>query len=141
LPHKDPEQKRAYLKVWRERHPDYQREYRATTQYTLWWRHGLRPEDWAQMWAAQNGCCYLCGKPLTFEDAALDHDHSCCPSARSCSTCQRGLAHNSCNRAIGLAGDSPATLRRMADALERAQAEAAKRMAEKPSQLELGEVI
>jgi hypothetical protein len=75
------------------------------------------------MWQAQNGCCYLCGEELDPKTEAvhLDHDHSCCPPIRSCRTCRRGLTHRRCNVAIGLAGDDPARLRRMADALEAAQ--------------------
>ena len=84
-------------------------------------KHGLRPEDWAAMWDAQAGLCYLCSEPLIAEVAVIDHDHSCCPEERSCRICRRGLAHPNCNSAIGLSGDDPAKLRAMADALEAAQ--------------------
>jgi hypothetical protein len=51
----------------------------------------------------------------------VDHDHSCCPQNTSCRTCRRGLVHHRCNITIGYAGDDPAFLRRIANALETAQ--------------------
>jgi hypothetical protein len=86
-------------------------------------RHGLDPADWARFWVAQRGRCYLCGERLPDDKrlAALDHDHRCCPPHRSCPRCQRGLAHGECNSLIGLAGDDPAVLRRIARNLDRAR--------------------
>jgi hypothetical protein len=86
-----------------------------------WRRHGMSPETWAELWDKQDGRCYLCGHEMAAADARVDHDHSCCPKERSCSVCWRGLAHNQCNMAIGIADESPDQLRRMADALEAAQ--------------------
>ena len=40
---------------------------------------------------------------------------------RSCPQCRRGLAHNVCNSLIGMAGDDPKRLRRIAANLERAR--------------------
>jgi Recombination endonuclease VII len=85
-------------------------------------KHGLRPEDWASIWDAQQGRCYLCGDELDAQKAVLDHDHSCCPGEKSCRVCHRGLTCANCNSAIGMAHDDPGRLRRMADALEAAQA-------------------
>lgn len=82
-------------------------------------------ESYAQFWESQGGHCYLCGDPLDTSKPQLvvfDHHHACCPPNRSCSTCRRGLACNRCNRAIGYALDDPERLRRMADALEQANA-------------------
>lgn len=79
-------------------------------------------EDRAAMWAAQDGKCYLCGEPMDDpRRIRIDHDHSCCAPNTSCRICRRGLAHHRCNIAIGYAGDDPALMRRMADALEAAQ--------------------
>jgi len=89
-------------------------------------RHGMQPEDLATLWNAQGGRCYLCGEALS-GDVTMDHDHDCCPQNKSCAICRRGIAHNLCNAAIGFAGDDPALLRRMADALETAQAEVERR--------------
>lgn len=127
---RDPEKHRqqARASYWRNRERILERQ-RATSAQTrdkrfmawLWRVHRLRPEGLAAMWDAQEGHCYLCPEALDPKNFRIDHDHSCCPYGRSCAICRRGLAHNNCNAAIGLAGDSPATLRRMADALEAAQ--------------------
>jgi recombination endonuclease VII len=88
------------------------------------YQHGLRPEDWARMWADQGGRCYLGGEELAdFKSRFIhvDHDHTHCAPHTSCPVCRRGLTCHRCNTAIGLANDDPATLRRMADALEAAQ--------------------
>jgi Recombination endonuclease VII len=62
-----------------------------------------------------------CGEPLVNGDGDLDHDHSCCPghATRACRKCDRGVLHPSCNRGLGMLGDSPAKLRKLADYLER----------------------
>jgi hypothetical protein len=49
----------------------------------------------------------------------LDHDHACCSSLPTCGQCNRGLLCDRCNRGIGFLQDNPATLRRLADYLER----------------------
>ena len=74
--------------------------------------HGMRPEQWAQMFAEQDGRCYLCGRALPSERAkiVIDHDHDCCqPSADghsfSCGLCRRGLACPRCNTLIALADE------------------------------------
>lgn len=128
-------QTRAYRaanrdKIRARRHADQQKN-------GAWRRHGLRPEDRAALWAAQDGRCYLCGEELAAEKAHIDHDHSCCGPNRSCPVCRRGLACEQCNRAIGLARDDPARLRRMADALEAANRGVAERMAERGEPIEL----
>ncbi len=111
----------------RERHrllPEQERVWRSRFS-----RHGIRPEDWAAMWDAQQGACYLCGEEMVAGKAVIDHDHSHCPPEQSCRTCRRGLACSNCNSAIGLAGDDPDQLRQMAGALEAAQLAVTQRMA------------
>lgn len=86
--------------------------------------HGLRPDDWAAMWDAQGGSCYLCGDALAGLDRRhvhVEHDHSCCPRGSSCPVCRRGLACNHCNTVLGHAFDDPGRVRRIADNLEAAQ--------------------
>lgn len=102
----------------------------------LWRRHGILPEDWANLWLAQDGRCYLCGEGLSGK-VAVDHDHSCCGQNQSCGICRRGLTHTLCNVSIGFAGDDPARLRRMADALESAQQEVGRRRSVMDEQSEL----
>lgn len=101
--------------------------------------HGLTPEQFAQIWEAQKGLCYLGGHPLPtdLKHVHIDHDHSCCPPNTSCAYCRRGLACQSCNNAIGLLMDDPDLMERAADALRAAKREARKRIANKPVQEEL----
>lgn len=86
--------------------------------YQLMRRHGLTPEEWESLYQGQRGTCFLCLRPMTREDARIDHDHTVCPErAHSCLRCRRGMAHDRCNKLIGLAEDSPDLLRVIADAL------------------------
>ena len=50
---------------------------------------------------------------------AIDHDHACCPTGKSCDKCRRGILCHPCNRALGLFQDSTILLRAAADYLER----------------------
>jgi Recombination endonuclease VII len=75
---------------------EYQRARRAG--------HALRPGEYEALWEAQDGLCCYCSRPLDGK-ICLDHDHSCCPTFKSCPKCRRGLAHNNCNVIVGMAGE------------------------------------
>ena len=137
--------RRAWVAANRDRVNATSRRYRERTYdqayaYWLWSAHGMRPEDWAALWAAQDGKCYLCDgemeqllrgrAPGKGPTAVIDHDHSCCPKSKLCKICRRGLAHAVCNQGAGQFGDDPARLRRAADALEAASLEVQKRKQE-----------
>lgn len=112
----DPQRHRDEVRRWREANRTQHLANRAKL------RHG---EDFnlAEMWDEQEGCCYLCGNPLDLDlprGVNVDHDHLCCPKGKSCRDCRRGLACTRCNTLIGLAGDDPDLLRRIAGALEAA---------------------
>lgn len=114
-----------------KRREEYRADPQAALAKTMLSHHGMYPEDWAAMWQAQDGRCYLCGEPMDDLGARqihIEHDHSCCQNWRSCRVCRRGLACHNCNTLIGLAGDDVARLRRIADALETAQAGVSQRM-------------
>jgi len=97
--------------------------------------------DYAQvfalMWDEQGGRCYLCDEEMDRTRAEFDHDHSCCPSGRSCGACRRGLACTRCNRLIGQVEDDPGLLRHIADNLESRAKVTRLRIAAKPVQLEM----
>ncbi|MFJ8540603.1 endonuclease domain-containing protein [Streptomyces sp. NPDC093586] len=68
--------------------------------------------NYEDMLASQGGGCAVCstaacGSGMRF---CVDHDHSCCRTVPTCGNCNRGLLCHSCNRAIGLLGDSPVLL-------------------------------
>lgn len=126
-----PEKKLAYNRAYRAANRDRINASRDYFVVMLRHRHGMRPEQWIELWNAQGGKCYLCGYEMEEPNgtlkrnggttAVIDHDHSCCPQNKSCSICRRGLAHVACNSAVGLLFDDPARLRRAADAFEAAQ--------------------
>lgn len=74
---------------------------------------GITLEEYRRMEVAQGGLCAICGQPEpSFDkrtgrrrDLAVDHDHK--------TGKVRGLLCGHCNRAIGLAGESPVVLAKM----------------------------
>ena len=91
---------------------------------TLWQNHKLTPEVADAIIARQQGRCLGCMKPLQMgfgrgKRFHVDHDHTCCPSIKSCGSCVRGFLCHGCNTAIGLVDESPETLRRLIAYLER----------------------
>lgn len=142
---KNPEAKAEEGKLYYEQHRDEvlrrqreRRQQRGPDRKKMQWTHG---KNWqaasAVFWEAQEGCCYLCGDPLksdTPQAVVIDHDHGCCPQRRSCDICRRGLACGRCNKLLGLANEDPARLRRIADALEAANALVQARLPRRPVQ-------
>lgn len=114
------ESRRRYAEGYRKR-KDLER-----SQFTL------------KLWQEQRGHCYLCGALIALEAAQLEHDHRCCPAAKWCRYCVRGVACSSCNTAIGLLRDDPDLLERVAFNLRAKLAEVEARLAAKPEQLEFG---
>jgi hypothetical protein len=88
----------------------------------------------ARLWQEQDGCCYLCEESVALENAVIDHDHRCCPEKAFCRYCIRGLAHSTCNTAIGQLGDDPDRLELVARNLRAKLAETDARLASKPEQ-------
>jgi hypothetical protein len=124
---------------------DYKRGYHEANgtkirQATLERRHGPGiAADWAAMWEAQQGRCYLCGRDMDPDGAHIEHWHGC-PGhdpKKSCRACRRGLAHEHCNLVIGWAADDPSLLRTIADNLEQANADIAARQAVMPQHITL----
>lgn len=76
----------------------------------LWHKYRLTPEAFDDLLAQQGNRCALCrsddpggGKRMW----QVDHDHACCPGARSCGMCIRGLLCQNCNIVLGLFHDVP----------------------------------
>lgn len=111
---------------WRAANPELRRQYKrrasakavaANPDYyrknTLK-KFGLTPESFAALLASQNGRCAIC---RTTDPAGrhgnwhVDHDRRCCPKAKSCGRCVRGLLCQNCNLMLGHAKDDPERLR------------------------------
>ena len=138
---KDPAKVNARQRAWRAANPgkvkeSRRRDYDANRERyafdRLLRKHGITQEEWAKLWDAQDGKCYLCGDDLPpgeYRAVHLDHDHSCCGPSKSCRFCWRGLACRKCNILIGCANDDPARLRLVADNLEAVMQSLAERQA------------
>lgn len=94
----------------------------------MYQKHGMRAADWAALWDAQGGRCYLCAEELVESQTVVEHDHSCCGDRKSCEACRRGLACRRCNNLIGYADDDPELLQRITDNLKAAQRRVSARM-------------
>lgn len=122
---------KSYADTKRPEIQEYKRKYYQASgakvrQKALEDKHGRGiAADWAVMWEAQQGRCYLCGRDMDPDDAHVEHWHGCAAHGpkKSCRYCRRGLAHQNCNIVVGQAADDPSLLRIIADNLERANAE------------------
>ncbi len=88
-----------------------------TARGHLWTMFRMRLEDYEAKFQEQGGVCAICGSPPGKKRLAVDHDHACCPSARSCGQCIRGLLCSPCNTGAGIA-DKPDLLRRRGEYVE-----------------------
>lgn len=71
-------------------------------------KYKMTPEQYLDMYEAQNGLCAICKKPeRDRKRLAIDHDHSCCPGANTCGKCVRGLICQRCNMGMGAMDDNP----------------------------------
>lgn len=68
--------------------------------------YGLSAEDLRDMYVKSQGSCGICGQPEGTVTFAIDHDHACCNTSRSCGKCVRNLLCKACNTALGQVSDS-----------------------------------
>lgn len=78
----------------------------------LWQNYGMTIAEFEDKLRQQGGKCGLCrtDKPFVKPNSRsrhwhVDHDHSCCPKARSCGKCVRALLCSNCNLMLGNAKD------------------------------------
>lgn len=99
------------------RHPRCMRCFRDTRMQAT---YGISLDRYEAMLQAQGGGCAVCGGVNESGRAlSVDHDHACCPGAKSCGSCVRELLCDNCNRCIGLMRDDPQRLERAAAYLRR----------------------
>lgn len=89
---RDPTARQATTRKYRQAHGDRIRENERRRH------HGF---------VAPPGQCAICSK---IGPRVVDHDRTCCPGARSCTKCRRGLLCRTCNMALGLFRHSIANL-------------------------------
>jgi hypothetical protein len=79
--------------------------------YEWQYKYGLSPEQYYEMWKAQEGKCKICGKkPKDGSYLCVDHN------AQTGEI--RGLLCNQCNKGLGDFKDNPDSLRKAVEYLE-----------------------
>ncbi|WP_353963417.1 endonuclease domain-containing protein [Streptomyces sp. NBC_00140] len=68
---------------------------------------GITLAEYEAALAAQDGGCATCGMTEAGNGRmlAVDHDHTCCPSKKTCGECIRGLLCSECNLQLGRVAD------------------------------------
>ncbi len=74
-------------------------------------KYGLTPDGYKSLFNAQNGKCWICGKPPGKRRLAVDHDHA--------TGTVRGLLCHNCNIGLGNFHDNTAHLLRAVEYLSR----------------------
>lgn len=72
--------------------------------------HGTTTFALMKLLSDQGGLCAACFSEIEMLSACIDHDHSCCPSEKSCGKCIRGLLCGKCNSGLGFFDDNPQKL-------------------------------
>lgn len=96
---------------------------RCESSHKLMRAYGISINEYERRFKDQEGLCAICGSPENQVDSrsglpmrfAIDHDHACCPGAKSCGKCLRGLLCWKCNTAIGQFEDDK---RRLSNAIQ-----------------------
>jgi hypothetical protein len=70
-------------------------------------KYQLTKQMYLDLLETQGGVCAICSNPPNKNWLAVDHDHSCCPSVKSCGKCVRGLLCGSCNSFLGRVKENP----------------------------------
>ena len=93
-------------KNWAEVNQHRIAEYREKDPWTLakrCSRRGITPEQLVDRYERQEGCCAICKIQVELMNSAIDHNHETGEF--------RGVLCKQCNRALGMFGDSPDTLK------------------------------
>jgi len=110
-PTEEPERyRREYMRLWLA-HPVNKEKNRLKARRHRLAKYGLSEADWEALWMEQLGRCKLCEVDFTSKTGrakASPHVDHCHETGKV-----RGLLCATCNKALGMLGDTP-------DALERA---------------------
>lgn len=92
----------------------YDRRKQITDKYNV-----KRSETRILIIEESHSMCDICGETKPENLLVIDHDHNCCPPARACAICIRGVLCNSCNSGLGNFQDSPFLMSRAIEYLRR----------------------
>jgi hypothetical protein len=118
--------RRIYKQKYRLENPQnykkYTRKIKPTREETqkrkLQTRYNISVAQFNFLKEKQNNLCAICSgyqitrKNTDYRELCIDHDHSCCPSGKSCGECVRGLLCDKCNRGIGNFNDDVELLKK-----------------------------
>ena len=109
MPFRCKEKQAAYNKQYQQENKESLAAYNKS--YSLRILYGLTEEDYQGILEAQDGCCPICLKHHTEfpKRLAVDHIHDCVGDVdynKGVSAAVRGLLCNSCNKGLGILGDS-----------------------------------
>lgn len=74
------------------------------------YRWNITLSDQKNIRQIQDNKCAICHTDFIYSSAVIDHDHSCCPGAKSCGKCIRGMLCVSCNTGLGMFKDNISAL-------------------------------
>lgn len=122
MAYKDPEQRRAYYKLYYQRNKEKikaeARRYKSHNkdrrrEYDLKKNYGLTIEDFNSLFQSQNSRCGICGseQPTTKQGWHVDHNHT--------TGSVRGILCVHCNTMLGYARDNPTYLQSAIHYLEK----------------------
>lgn len=69
-------------------------------EYDVKYKFGITGDEYRALLAKQGGRCAICQRKPGKYRLSVDHDHECCPGARSCGKCIRGLLCGDCNQIL-----------------------------------------
>jgi hypothetical protein len=112
---KSPKYKDGFFPWCRPCKADYSRIRRASGKKQIYhpekarWHqvkhfYKLSQDDWNAIFESQGGVCAICKNPPdeNKRQYSVDHDHNCCPGAKSCGKCVRGILCHRCNIGLGM---------------------------------------
>jgi hypothetical protein len=108
MPYKNREDQRAWQSKWRKKNAKrlqqkereaYAENPRPSQSAIMKYKYGITYDDYDLLLEKQNGGCGICGSktPGGRGRFHIDHDHTCCPTEKTCGKCVRGLLCYTCN--------------------------------------------
>jgi len=86
------------------------KKYENKAQYR---KYGLTTKQRISMYIKQNGCCYICRFPISYDDIKTDHNHK----LKGIKSVRKLLCHR-CNVLVGWVESSPELINPVLDYLE-----------------------
>lgn len=111
--------KTSHLEVWRNANPDRVKFHSLTKHAKR--RYRITVAERESIVEEQNNRCAICQSRFGTEfhnRPCIDHDHSCCPSDKTCGKCVRGALCDRCNNGIARFDDNIQILQRAIEYLQ-----------------------